>query len=387
MENVKSVEDVFSMKGGSGDSSYVNNSSVQLNMIQAFKPLLEHSIYQNVRSVPGMTGADHNVFRIVDLGCSTGMNTLLAVDTIVKAVELTFIRHCMNVPEFHVYFSDLPSNDFNTLLRMLPPFKAANRMVAAERDDDKPAATRSYFASAVAGSQYRRLFPRQSLHFCHSSNSLHWLSGVPASVVDRNSAAWNGGHVYISSDAVGLAYLKQFRQDFGSFLEARAHEMVPGGCMFIALLARSSGDIKEQGIMGGFAGQLEGALEELMKEGLIEDGKLNSINLPIYCPTVEELQSIVETEQSFKIESMRFLRFPSHPFTEVREGEEGMIAKILENYYKSMFESIVGSHFGWDERLVDVIFARIASRVTGKSRDFLRNTSDVAVAFLVRKTD
>eukprot|EP00253_Pinus_taeda_P029122 PITA_29122 len=163
--------------------------------------------------------------------------------------------------------------------------------------------------------------------------------------------------------------------------------MVPGGCMSVALLARSSGDIKEQGIMGGFAGQLEGALEELMKEGLIEDGKLNSINLPIYYPTMEELQSIVETEQSFKIESMRFLRFPSHPFTEVREGEEGMIAKILENYYKYMFESIVGSHFGWDERLVDVIFARIASRVTQKSRDFLRNTSDVALAFLLNKTD
>ena len=122
---------------------------------------------------------------------------------------------------------------------------------------------------------------------------------------------------------------------------------------------------------------------------MIEEEKLNSINLPIYCPTVEELQSVVETEQSFEIESMRFLRFPSHPFTEVREGEEGMSGKILENYYKSMFESIVGSHFGWDERgLVDVIFSRIANRVMNvKSRDFLSNTSDVAVAFLLRKTD
>lgn len=101
---------------------------------------------------------------------------------------------------------------------------------------------------------------------CHVIRMRYFQFQVPASVVDRNSAAWNGGHVYISSDAVGLAYLKQFRQDFGSFLEARAHEMVPGGCMFVALLARSSGDIKEQGIMGGFAGQLEGALEELMKE-------------------------------------------------------------------------------------------------------------------------
>jgi hypothetical protein len=63
-------------------------------------------------------------------------------------------------------------------------------------------------------------------------------------------------------------------------------------------------------------------------QGLIEKEKLESFNLPVYCPSVEELQSIVETEQSFEIESIRLLSgFPSIPFMEVREGEEEMTAK------------------------------------------------------------
>ncbi|GLJ28229.1 hypothetical protein SUGI_0554490, partial [Cryptomeria japonica] len=42
--------------------------------------------------------------------------------------------------------------------------------------DNNPVAARSYFAAAVCGSYFRRLFPRKSLHFCHSFFSLEWLS-------------------------------------------------------------------------------------------------------------------------------------------------------------------------------------------------------------------
>jgi SAM-dependent methyltransferase len=385
METVKSLEYVLGMKGGNGDSSYVNNSSGQLKLVLAIKPLLEHSIYNNVSSVMGMKGLD-NVFRIADLGCATGMNTLLTADTIVKAVKLTFIQHSMDVPEFQVYFADLPSNDFNTLFRTLPPLKGADGITAAAHNEEKPPTTRSYFASAVSGSHYGRLFPRQTLHFCHSSMSLHWLSQVPASVADRHSVAWNGGHLYISSDAVADAYLTQFREDLASFLEARAEEIVPGGCMFIAFLARSSGDVKEQGGIAVSARHLEEAFKELVKEGLIEEEKLDSLNLPLYGPTVEELQSVVGTEQSFEIESMRLLSgFPIHPLMEVREGEEEMAGRIIGNFYRSLYENIVGTHLGWDEHLVDNFFTRIANRATAKHGEFLPNTLDLAVAFLVRK--
>jgi len=65
---------------------------------------------------------------------------------------------------------------------------------------------------------------------------------------------------------VADAYLNQFRQDFASFLKARAEEIVHGGCMFIALLGRSSGDRKQQGGLGACARHLEAAFEELVNE-------------------------------------------------------------------------------------------------------------------------
>ena len=89
---------------------------------------------------------------------------------------------------------------------------------------------------------------------------------VPGSVEDRSSPAWNGGHVYISNDAVGEAYLNQFKQDFALFLEGRAEEIISGGCMFIALLGRNSADIKEQRGLGACAFHLEAAFQELVNE-------------------------------------------------------------------------------------------------------------------------
>ena len=66
---------------------------------------------------------------------------------------------------------------------------------------------------------------------------------VPASVEDRNSPAWNSGHVYISSAKVAEAYFNQFRQDFASFLEARAEEILPGGCMSVYMRSISGGRV------------------------------------------------------------------------------------------------------------------------------------------------
>ena len=213
METMKPLESVFSMKGGNGDSSYVHNSYVQvipcsqfefsylynlhfiatilvqLKVVLAIKPVLEYSIYKNVRSSMGAREIN-NVFRIADLGCATGMNTLIAADTIVRAVKLSLNQHSIEMPEFQVYFADLPSNDFNTLFRTLPPLKGTDEITATAQDEViKPPSTRSYFASAVSGSHYGRLFPRQSLHFCHSSTSLQWLSQVsPAFTVTQSSA-------------------------------------------------------------------------------------------------------------------------------------------------------------------------------------------------------
>ncbi|KAJ1382870.1 SAM dependent carboxyl methyltransferase [Sesbania bispinosa] len=69
------------------------------------------------------------------------------------------------MPKLHVFFNDLPSNDFNTLFSNLPP----------QQD-------REYFAAGVLGSFYDRLFPECSIHFACTSYALHLLSKSPEEV-------------------------------------------------------------------------------------------------------------------------------------------------------------------------------------------------------------
>jgi jasmonate O-methyltransferase len=121
-------------------------------------------------------------------------------------------------------------------------------------------------------------------------------------------------------------------------------------------------------------------------QGLIEEEKLDSFNIPYYGPSVEELRSIVEVENSFEIKSVRVLSgFPLHPLLEVREGEEQMFGRIVGKHYRALFENIVGAHLRWDEYLIDEFFARISNRAAAKYGEYLPNTLDLAIAFLLRK--
>eukprot|EP01018_Ginkgo_biloba_P003391 Gb_02345 [translate_table: standard] len=346
----KSLENVLCMKGGSGDSN---------------------------------------------LGCATGVNTLLAADTIVNFVNQICIRHSIGcVPEFQVYFTDLPSNDFNSLFRLLPPHKlpavtgpqyhAYNNGCCLTATPRPP--SRSYFAAAVTGSFYRRLFPRQSLHFVHSSISLHWLSRVPESVEDKRSPAWNGGGIFISNEAVAAAYLRQFTTDFTAFLQARAEEIVPEGSLFIALVGRNSCEVKHQDCLANIACHLEAAFDDLAAEGLIEEEKRESFNMPFFGPNVEELVKIVEMENSFEIKSIKLLRgLALHPMCEVREGEEEMFGRVVANNYRALFESLVGAHLGSHD-LINNFFSKIANRAASKWEDYVSNRVDLLVAFPVRKS-
>lgn len=218
--------------------------------------------------------------------------------------------------------------------------------------------------------------------------SLQWLSQAPESVEDKNSRAWSGSRVFVSNDcddAVGAAYLAQFDKDFTAFLSARAVEMISGGCVFIALPGRNHGFQMEQSTAGDTARFLEYAFQDLVNEGLVEKEKLDSFNIPMFCPSPEELQSIIEREMSFEIKDMTVLQgFPSIPMTEVRQGEEEMFGIRWGNHYRALFENIIRSHLGC-ENLTNEFFSRIAKRAAAKSYEYVAKTIDIAVVVLRRR--
>ena len=196
---------------------------LQRNVIEVAKEVMNETIAEKLDM-----GAFNSskTLNIADLGCSVGPNTFAAVEIIIEAVKSKYESQSLSsqIPQFQVFFNDHVSNDFNLLFTSLPQDK-------------------QYYAAGVPGSYYERLFPEASLHFVHSSNSLHWLSRVPEEVMNKNSPAWNKGQVHYanSGDEVIRAYKAQCERDMEKFLQVRAQEVVNGGLMLLYFTCNPNG--------------------------------------------------------------------------------------------------------------------------------------------------
>ncbi|CAK9137178.1 unnamed protein product [Ilex paraguariensis] len=211
----------YAMNGGDGNYSYAQNSSYQRGAVDAAKELIKEGVASKLDLKLLSSSSTINPFRIADFGCSTGPNTLLAMQIILEVVEQKFKSEkptTQLIPEFQVFFSDQVLNDFNTLFQSLPP-------------------KRRYHAAGVAGSFYDRLFPTASLHFAFSSSSLSWISDLPEEILDSKSPAWNKGRIHYTGGRkeVYEAYTAQFAKDLETFLNARAEELVVGGLMALLI--------------------------------------------------------------------------------------------------------------------------------------------------------
>ncbi|PIN24056.1 Jasmonate O-methyltransferase [Handroanthus impetiginosus] len=157
------VVQILHMNKGEGETSYAKNCTTQRQIISVTNSVIEEAVRECLgNTVPASMG-------IADLGCSSGPNTLMVVSNIINTVCDTCNETDRNLPELRVSLNDLPGNDFNAVFMSLPEFyKRLEREMGIGLED--------CFVSAVAGSFYGRLFPKKSLHFVHSSSSLHWLS-------------------------------------------------------------------------------------------------------------------------------------------------------------------------------------------------------------------
>ncbi|KAH9725524.1 Jasmonate O-methyltransferase [Citrus sinensis] len=227
------VMKVLHMNKGDGENSYANNSAVQGKIITTAKPVIEEAILGILcETFPESIG-------IADLGCSSGPNSLLVISEIIDIIH----AKCRNLgrpsPEFRVSLNDLPGNDFNSIFESLPAF-------FKKQKQEKGIGFGRCYISGVAGSFYDRLFPDKSLHFVHSSSSLHWLSQVPPALESNATpGALNKGKIYISKSSpqcVLDAYSLQFQNNFLIFLKSRAAEMIAGGRMVLSLMGRRSID-------------------------------------------------------------------------------------------------------------------------------------------------
>ncbi|KAK9269016.1 hypothetical protein L1049_001460 [Liquidambar formosana] len=361
VSNIK-LEGVLSMKGGKGEASYANNSQAQALHARSMLHLLEETLDGVQLDSPEVP------FVVVDLGCSCGSNTIYIIDVIIKHMIKRYEAMGYDPPEFSAFFSDLPSNDFNTLFQLLPPLAnyggSMEECLAANGH-------RSYFAAGVPGSFYRRLFPARSIDVFHSAFSLHWLSQVPEIVLDKRSTAYNKGRVFIhgASDITAIAYKKQFQADLAGFLKSRSQEMKRGGSMFLVCLGRTSVDPIDQGGAGLLFGtHFQDAWDDLVQEGLINSEKRDNFNIPVYAPSLQDFKEVVEADGSFSINKLEVFRGGS-PLVVNQPDDAAEVGRALANSCRSVSGVLVDAHIG--DRLSEELFSRVQRRATSHAKELL----------------
>ncbi|CAA3000815.1 salicylate carboxymethyltransferase-like [Olea europaea subsp. europaea] len=231
------LEKVFHMKGGRGETSYSENSSLQKKAADKVNHITVEAIKEMFLESKPMS------LCIADLGCSSGPNSLSNIKELVNAIERESRKLFERAPEFRVYLNDLPTNDFNTIFQALPDLY---RELKKGRNHGSP----SIYIAGYPGTFYGRLFPDKCLHFIYSSNSLHWLSRVPPGIYNEQGDSTNRKSIYISENSppkVAQAYFEQFKQDFSLFLQSRSDEVVVGGRMVLILLGRNGPNYVDRG--------------------------------------------------------------------------------------------------------------------------------------------
>jgi hypothetical protein len=118
------------------------------------------------------------------------------------------------VSVFHI---DQPSNDFNSMFRVLdgdPPRYALNEP--------------NVFPCAIGRSFYENVLPPNSVHLGWCSYAAVWLSRVPALIP--------GHFIYFrAAGEVRAAFDRQAARDWEAFLTLRARELRSGGRLIVVL--------------------------------------------------------------------------------------------------------------------------------------------------------
>ncbi|KAJ4764843.1 S-adenosyl-L-methionine-dependent methyltransferase superfamily protein [Rhynchospora pubera] len=173
----------------------------------------------------------------------------------------------------------------------------------------------------------------------------------------------NRGNIYIgktSSPLVVKLHQDQFQRDFSVFLKSRFEELVPGGQIVLTFLGRNKVDIYN-GEMSSIWGLVSESINSMVLEGLVEEGTLDSFNLPHYAPSMEEAKAVINEQGLFQIINMQMFESNLDPYDD--SDDEFVFDNIQSGVnfaatIRSVLEPTIASHFG--AGIVDELFSRLA---------------------------
>ncbi|XP_030444512.2 probable caffeine synthase 4 [Syzygium oleosum] len=330
------VKEVLFMSKGHGEDSYAHNSTYAQKVASLAKPVIANT----VDSLLEECFFPCKLLNVADLGCALGPCPVTFMSTVIESVQKKHALSNCPSPEFQFYLNDLPGNDFNTLFQSLSNFSQNYESLSCS-------------IMGAPGSFHGRFFPRNCLHLAHASYSVHWLSQVP-NLTSEEGFPLNKGRIYISETSprvVKDAYLAQFQADVSTFLKFRSEEMVDNGRLVLVLHGRKDKDFASLNsyIIWEKLGE---AIADLVSEGFVEEEKLDTLNVPYYTASLEEIRGIVNEEGSFQIEHMEIIEIDVGG-TSLDKDPHSKGRKLAKRA-RSFTGSIISHHLG--EEIMDKLY-------------------------------
>ncbi|KAF8723608.1 hypothetical protein HU200_021565 [Digitaria exilis] len=321
------MERDFHMVQGDGETRYTTNSRLQQKALFETKPVLEKAVKEVCSALL------HQNLVVCDLGCSSGDNALIFLSEVISASASS--SH--NVVGIQFFLNDL-----------------------------RVTTSTMCSVAGLSGSYYTRLFPPKRVHLFHSSYSLHWQPQVRRDAQLPDGLDGNKRNIYVAKStplSVAKLYQEQFHKDLVLFLELRYDELVVGGQMVLTFLGR-----KEEDVHGGNLNYLYELLAQslwcLVEKGLVEEDRLNSFNLPIYGPSVDEVKAAVKQTGLFNINEIKIFESNWDPYD---DSEDGNVQDIIQSgvnvakCLRAVMETLFVSHFGGS--MLDALFNEYARKV------------------------
>jgi hypothetical protein len=293
-----------------GNGAYNRHSAFQAAGAALAFPLLEKAA--------GELAVDSGIepVTIADYGSAQGKNSIAPVRKAIETLRPRIGSH-RPVLVFHV---DQPSNDFNTLFRLL------------DTDSDRYTIDDPHvYPCAIGRSFYEQVLPPDSVHLAWCSYSALWLSAVPT----RITGHFNPIH---SSGAERAAFESQAAKDWEAFLSLRAAELRAGGRLVVVLPG-----LDDEGTSGfeTLLNHANSVLAEMVDEGAIRAEERDRMALGTYPRKRSELLVPFRAKGGFRslaLEQCELLPMADSAWADFeRDGNSDWLARMRALFLRAVF--------------------------------------------------
>ncbi|KAK6347640.1 hypothetical protein TWF718_005479 [Orbilia javanica] len=248
---------------------------------------------------------------IADYGCSQGSNSVMMMQHVLKRMPPSSTASLI--------FEDLPSNEFSSLIKLLPELCSSNPSL-------------KIYPSLVPRSFYESVLTPNTVDIGFTSCTIHWLKRMP--------------EIKPPTETVEEYYSKRYarnapsaKEDFHEFLTYRGQEIKSGGYLIIGCLGgftkeELAGSYKDATVIRHKA--VFKAVEKLVEQGVLPQEAVANINVPIHDRLVEDFLSGIEELKDTWVMEKYERKLVSHPayykyLSIVKDADrEGKIAAAKE---------------------------------------------------------